>query len=747
MPEERFLEKDLDFTEFEPPSYEEWRDAAVKSLKGAPFEKKVISKTYEEIDLQPIYWQKDLEELTHVASLPGAVPYVRGSAAAGYLERPWQVCQELWAATPKAFNRAATHDLARGQEALGIVLDRRTRLCNDGHEALVETTGAEGLSLCCLDDLDVALAGVDLTKIPLQVMAGCDALPLVAHTAALCRRRGGATSSLKGCIGADPLGELALEGATPLTLERALDVMAALVVWTGKEAPNLRTVLVRGCPYHDSGGAATQELGFALATGVFYLRALVDRGTPIDDATRSLRFTFSLGSSFFMEIAKIRAARMLWTRIVEAFGGDVEVGKMNIHGRTSAWTKTVFDPYVNMLRNTTEAFSGVIGGVDSLHVRPFDEPIRPATEFSRRVSRNVQLLLQQESHLVQPIDPAGGSWYIETLTDQVAQKSWELFQEVEQRGGMAEALAAGYPQEQVAAVAQRKASSLATRRDVLIGTNLYANPSEEPLEVPAVDREEQREHWTSCAAKYRESAGPETVRTESLASLGSASLGAGAVEDALRAVQVGATMSDLQAALAGGEQGGSEGPYLKSLAPGRAALPFEQLRTSMDRYAAETGRRVTVFLANMGTISDHKPRADFTRRLFEVGGFQVLRNDGFNKVSKAVEAAVESRAEVVVICSTDKFYPDLVPALASKIKAASPEVKVFLAGKPAKEHAAAYLEAGLDDFIFIKTNVLELLNALVPAVGGKSDQPTKTEGQRRDSWADAYGSGVKKGGA
>ena len=724
------------FSEFAPHTRNEWRDVAVASLKGVPYEKALISRSYEDIEVRPIYWAEDLAALTHVASVPGFSPFVRGCGAGGYVTRPWDVCQELWASTPEAFSAVAAHDLARGQTALGVVLDGPTRRGRDPGRAEDHEVGTLGLSLCSLEDVQTTLAAVQLETTPFQVAAGATALPLVAALAAYARCAGVPARALQGCVGADPLGELAREGSIPLAIDQAYDVMASVVRWTRAEAPSLRTLLVQGCPYHDAGASAVQELGFAVATGVAVMRALIDRGLDVGEVAASVRFTFSIGGDFFMEVAKLRAARMLWSRVVDAFGGDAAAQEMSVHGRTSARTKTVLDPYVNMLRNTTEAFSAVVGGVDSLHVRPFDEPIRPPTEFSRRVSRNVQLLLRNESHLTVPIDPSGGSYYVEELTDRVAAGAWDVLRQVELRGGMLAALEAGFPQDEVAAVAARRAASLASRRDVLVGTNQYANPTEVPLDVPKTDRAAlARQRRDEVARFVAGRSGTDAARARALDTLRSGPDVAAAVE----AVLAGATLGELYAAIGGAVprererererlhagkdamnqegEGQGEGPKVRPLHTARTAEPFERLRARMERVASQRGKRARVFLANIGPLAQHKARGDFTRGFFEVGGFEVVGNDGFSSAEDAARAATESGAEVVVVCSTDAAYPAVVPDLARRIKAAGRGTWVVLAGKPAPEHEAAYREAGLDDFISIKSNVLDVLERLVPGDG------------------------------
>ena len=426
------------FSEFDAPSYEQWYEQAVASLKGAPFEKLVITKTYEDIDLKPMYWQDDLKKVLHTGSFPGQPSFARGSEAGGYVTRPWEICQEASGPSPKDVNDSAVYGLERGQNAVFIQPDRPSILGLDVQDAPSDEVGRCGVSICGLNDVKTALNGICPDAVGLYLFAGASSLPFVALLAEWLHEQGKSADLLRGCIGADPLGELALEGALPVSLDTAYDEMASVGLWAKENAPLLRTALVRGSPYHDAGCSATQELAFALATGVAYIRAMTERGLSPADACRSMRFSFSVGSHFFMEIAKLRAARILWSQITDAFGGDDQAQKMRIHARTSAYTKTVYDPNVNMIRNTSEAFSAVLGGADSITVGAFDEPIGPSDTFSRNVSRNLQLLLQEEARFTHPIDPAGGSWFIESLTESVAQKAWALFQETEEQGRHAE---------------------------------------------------------------------------------------------------------------------------------------------------------------------------------------------------------------------------------------------------------------------------------------------------------------------
>lgn len=708
------IQTDRLFEEFPYPSYEEWRDIVEAQLKGAPFEKKLVTPTYEDINIQPIYRQEDQADWPHLNSQPGFPPYVRGTQALGHALTPWFVSQELPYRTPAEFNRAIRNDLERGQTAINMVLDKATLFGQDPDEAQVGDVGQGGLSIATVDDLATALSRIDLEQVPIFVQASSAALPMTALLMALVRRQGKSTARVRGCIGMDSLQTLVREGTFPRSLSGAYDRMAHLMTWVIKHAPQVRTVMVHSQPYHDGGGSAVQELAFTLATAVEYVRELLARGLSINDVARRTCFSFSIGSNFFMEIAKLRAARLLWAKAVAAFDGSPEAQKMTLHVRTSAWNKTIYDPYVNMLRTTVEALAGSIGGCDSMHVGPFDEALGLPDEFSRRIARNTQLILMHECRVNKVVDPAGGSWYVESLTDALARKAWALFQEVERKGGMGRALQEGFPQAQVAQTAARRAANIAKRKDIFVGTNMFVNLADNPLEVSQIDYEALHKKRAGYVARYRTSLDntSNTLVLHKLADILEAE-GDQIIESAIEAALAGATLGEIARTLRTGDHVITT---VEPIRPQRGMEMFESLRVASGVHRAQTGSRPCVFLANMGPVAQHKARADFAADFFEVGGFEVIGNDGFRTVHKAATAALESDAPVVVICSTDETYPKLVPRLARTIKRKKPETMIFVAGRPG-EYAEQFQAAGVDDFIYLGVDVYDKLFNLQRKLG------------------------------
>ena len=475
---------------------------------------------------------------------------------------------------------------------------------------------------------------------------------------------------------ADPLGWLLGRGSLPMTMACCFDDLAEGIKEAGTAGLPVRTVGIGAQIWHESGANSVQELAFALATGAEYWRQLLDRGiAPTQVAVRT-QIEFAVGVDFFMEIAKLRAARVLWCRMTRAFGAGDETQKAFVVARTATWDKTRFDPHSNLLRITTEAFSAVVGGADAIDIRPFDEVSGDPTELGLRLSRNLHDLLAEEFDLEHQVDPAGGAWYVEVLTDQLARRAWALFQEIEREGGMAKAVLAGHPQGLVAKTAADKQALIDSRRRPILGTTVQPNLREVP--GPAAT--------TAAAAATKRKSVPKPIKTFS------ALIAAAAKRTTLPTLRIAWT------------QKRDSGPAAAALKPFRAAEGFEAVRQAGDDFLSRTGMRARVFLAKMGPAEQHKPRADFSSGFFAAGGFELDGRESFATAEAAADAAVASGAVAAVLCSTDETYPELAPVFARRIKAAKPALAVILAGPPG-EREADYRAAGFDDFIHIRSNV------------------------------------------
>lgn len=698
------------FDDFTPVTYEEWVVAAEKALKGAPFDSKMMTKTYEEITLKPIYRQEELGEGAFADSMPGSAPFVRSSKVDGYIKKPWLIAQECDQAKAEDVNVILKIELERGLQAIYLKLDTASFLGQDPDTAKTEDIFNKGVSLSSLKDLEKVFFDIDIKALPLRIHCGASSIPMLSLFYAFNEKQKKDSKKLTGCIAADPIGVLAKSGTLNDDLTSLYDQMASSIKWASEHAPEMRTVLVDVSCYHDAGANAIQELAFAIATAVEYAKQMAQRGIEFAVFAKHMQFAFSVGANMFMELAKIRALRLLWSQVCNAYDCLGEECAANIHVRTSFFTKTIYDPYVNLLRTTTESFAAAVGGVDSMHVGPLDEIIRRGDLFSRRISRNTQIMLQRECNLLQPIDPAGGSWYIETITEELAKRAWELFTKVENDGGIVSALEKELPQKEAEKTYASRVASISKRKNVIVGTNSYANLGEKLLEEEKLPSAKELDERKQEVATYKKAQDANKCK-ESLKALKDVKEKSSQeiLATAIKAVLAGATLGEVTSTLQNKAIGQLK---IRPLTLHRNAEVFENLRQTTEKYVAKTGNNVRIFSANMGPIPQHKGRADFSRGFFEVGAFEVIGNDGFQTVEEVAEAAVKAKPDVVVICSTDKTYPELVPPLAKMLKEKINGVKIFLAGQAPADMREIYIEAGVDDFVFKGADCYKILSDL-----------------------------------
>lgn len=708
------LDKKLNLREmFTPPTYEQWREVVEKDLKGVPFEKKLVTKTYEGINLQPAYRKEDIKNLPLVDDKPGFGSYVRSTKIGGYIEKAWDIAQEIPYGDAEEFNDALKYDLERGQTAINIVLDEATKLGLDADYAKPEQVGKGGLSFSAILSMKRAFKDIDLTKYPVYVNTGFASTPFMSLFAAYLKKENINIADINGSIDADPIGYLAENGELPVSLETAYDELKCVTEWASKNAPGIKTIHVNVSLYNNAGAGAVQELAYALSTAVEYISQLTERGLTAEEVASKIRFTFGIGPNYFMEIAKLRAARVLWAKILESYGVAQDKRKMFIHAKATQFNQTVYDPYVNMLRTTTEAFSAVVGGVDSMHTNPFDEIIGLPDNFSRRIARNTQIILKEESHLDQLIDPAGGSYYVEWLTNEVAKKAWDLFTEVEDNGGMIESLRADLPQSKIEEVNSARAKDIKKRKEVLVGTNMYANMTEKKIAPKVVDHENLHKKRTAYLQSYRTSGdnGKHESILEKLQTLVDKS-SADVITVGAEAYLEGATLGEISKAIFANP---GEKVTINKVKTNRLAEIFEELRDASLAYKEKTGSAPKIFLANMGPLKQHKARADFSRGFFEAGGFNVIYPKGFDTPEAAAKEFSASMAKVAVLCSTDDTYPELVEPFVKAAKTRG-DVTVILAGYP-RDKVEDYKAAGVDDFIYLGADVYAIISELLKNLG------------------------------
>jgi methylmalonyl-CoA mutase len=702
-----------DLKEFPAPPYDRWREAVERQLRGRSFDEAMMTETIERIRLQPLYRRQDTADLVHRDTRPGQPPFVRGYRAPESGSIPWLVAQAGDCRSIEQFNNALREDLRRGQTAIVLSLDAASRAGLDPDTAPKERVGHDGLSLATLADLRAALDGIDLSRYPILARTGGSAVPLVAMLIALAEERGTDIGDLAGCIGIDPLGELATDGKSSTSLKQAYDEMAALARGVPARGGALRTIPLSTAAVHNAGADTGQELALAIATAVEYLRALEARGLGVEATAGLVQFCFSVGTDFFFEIAKLRAARLAWSRVMAACGIGESAPPMHLHCRTSTRYSTALDPHSNLLRATTEALAAVVGGCDSLQVGCFDEVTGPPNEFSRRLARNTQLILKDESHLDRVIDPAGGSWYVEWLTDRLAREAWRLFSDVESRGGLHCALKAGFIQEQLQRAAQSRAGNMARRSKVLVGTNRYP-PSEEKSAAPQAADESFFERRIAQLAAYRDAVNRGEVDL-SLKRIRQAVIDdpAGVLTAAVTAFRKGATLGEVIAALRFRDRDEAQ---VAPLMTEREALPFEKIHRAVTAFRHQNTIDPFIFLVALGDRSQTRDQRNFVTELLGVGGFEISKTGYYESTRAAAVEIVASKASVVVMCTSGESEEDQLSALAGLLRKDLPATVIVAVGDPG-EQAGTLRAVGVDQFLFEGADQLEALWNLAAKMG------------------------------
>ena len=453
------MEKEKLFQEFPAVSTADWKEKITKDLKGADYERKLVWRTPEGFKLQPFYRAEDLEELQNLEVCPGDFPYLRGRKVKG---NQWLVRQDILVKDVEEANLKALDIRMKGVDSLGFILDDSAEFTES--------------------DIEKLLHNIRLDVMELNY-SSARPVEMVSIVESLAKKYNRDLDKIKGSVEFDPIGNFSLTGTYHTSKEGDFKLLEELIE-ASKLLPEFQVITVDGSIFQNSGSGIVSQLAFTLSKGAEYLTYLTDKGYDIDTVAPKLRFKFAVGSSYFMEIAKFRAARYLWANIVNAYGlNDADNAAMFIHCTNTQWNKTLYDPYVNMLRTTSETMSALTGGVDSMTVAPFDEVFETPTDFSERIARNQQLLLKGESYLDKVNDPAAGSYYIEQLTNQIIQESWKLFVEIDEMGGFSAAFEKGFIQEKTSSEAAQKSTDIASRKRILLGTNQFPNINEHIDEV------------------------------------------------------------------------------------------------------------------------------------------------------------------------------------------------------------------------------------------------------------------------
>ncbi len=658
------------FEEFPPIGRKEWEDQIRKDLKKEDLDF-LKWRPYEDIELEPFYVRSDIEPISYITeSLPGFSPFVRGF---DHTTNNWVINELVSAASVEEANRIARKSLEKGGES--ITFESRV---SPERKIL-------GVPLKNLDDMSRLLEGIEIEDHAINFQCGVGGVEIFSLFIASVKRRINDLSSLNGVLFFDPLSELALKGRIGKPFGRLVKQTVSLLDFISSNMPLYKGLSATSFEFHEAGSNAVQELAFTLAKAVDYLVILKEAGLSVENICKSLSFDFCVGSNYLIEIAKFRAFRILWANIVQQFGiKDLKEFPMVINARTSLWNKTIYDPYVNMLRTTVEGISAVLGGCDSLFVVPFDQLYEQPTDFSRRMARNVQLIIKEECFLEKIVDPACGAYHIEVLTDKLVDKAFSLFLEVEKKGGYLEALKSGFIQSSLAEVRSKKSKDIQRRKLVLIGTNQY--PNIEEVMLPNIKDNVSISDLS-----------PE-VSLEGKEPL--------CVDDFVVLFEKGgAGLADV---FSRGDEDG-ENIFVDKIEVERAASVYEKIRLDTERFVNEgKGKKPRVFLLKSGDLHMSNLRASFSLNFFGCAGFEIVESPVFDDPLKGVDAAVGASPNIVVLCSSDPEYIGIVETVYEPIKERIPSVLVVVAGYP-KDSVDKLVNMGVDDFIYAGCNAVEEL--------------------------------------
>ncbi|MEL7345727.1 MAG: methylmalonyl-CoA mutase, partial [Pseudomonadota bacterium] len=471
----------------------DWKKLAEKELKGRPLSD-LTWETLEGISVKPLYTQDDLSQLDHVGSTPGAAPFTRGVKATMYAGRPWTIRQYAGFSTAEESNAFYRKALEGGQQGVSVAFDLATHRGYDSdHPRVIGDVGKAGVAIDSVEDMKILFDGIPLDKISVSMTMNGAVIPILANFIVAGEEQGVDRAVLSGTIQNDILKEFMVRNTYIFPPEPSMRAIADIIEYTSAEMPKFNSISISGYHMQEAGANLVQELAFTLADGREYVRAAIARGMDVDAFAGRLSFFFAIGMNFFMEAAKLRAARLLWSRIMDEFGASERSKMLRTHCQTSGVSLQEQDPYNNVIRTAYEAMSAVLGGTQSLHTNALDEAMALPTEFSARIARNTQLILQEETGITNVVDPLAGSYYVESLTAELAEKAWALMQEVEEMGGMTKAVASGMPKLRIEETAARRQAMIDKGEEVIVGVNKYRKDNEDPVDILSIDNEAVRE--------------------------------------------------------------------------------------------------------------------------------------------------------------------------------------------------------------------------------------------------------------
>lgn len=670
---------------------------AAKQATASTPDMNPVWETAEHINVKPVYTADDLKEMEHLDYAAGIPPFLRGPYSMMYTFRPWTIRQYAGFSTAEESNAFYRRNLASGQKGLSVAFDLPThRGYNPDNERVVGDVGKAGVSICCMENMEQLFDGIPLNKMSVSMTMNGAVLPVLAFYINAALEQGAKLEEMAGTIQNDILKEFMVRNTYIYPPAFSMRIISDIFEYTSQKMPKFNSISISGYHMQEAGASADIELAYTLADGLEYVRAGVNAGIDIDAFAPRLSFFWGIGMNPFMEIAKMRAARMLWAKIIKSFNPkNPKSMALRTHSQTSGWSLTEQDPFNNVGRTVIEAMSAAMGHTQSLHTNALDEAIALPTDFSARIARNTQIYLQEETNICRVIDPWGGSYYVESLTQEIADKAWKLIQEIEELGGMAKAIETGIPKMRIEEAAARTQARIDSGRQIIVGTNAYRLEKEEPIDILEVDNTTVRKEQLEALERNRAARDEEAVKAALARITECARTGEGnLLECAVEAAGLRATLGEISDACE--EVAGRYKAIIRTISgvystESRDDENFAKACRLTEEFAQKEGRRPRVFIAKMGQ-DGHDRGAKVVATGYADCGFDVDMGMLFQTPAEVARQAVENDVHAVGVSSLAAGHKTLVPQLIEELaKLGREDIMVFAGGViPAQDYDFLY---------------------------------------------------------
>ncbi len=686
--------------EFTPPSYEAWLKAAQKSAPGGQIEA-LNWTTPDGIVVKPLYTAADVANLPHTHTLPGLEPFIRGPQATMYAVRPWTIRQYAGFSTAEESNAFYRRALAAGGQGVSVAFDLATHRGYDSdHPRVTGDVGKAGVAIDSVEDMKILFDGIPLDKVSVSMTMNGAVLPVLAGYVVAAEEQGVAQELLAGTIQNDILKEFMVRNTYIYPPEPSMRIIGDIIEYTARHMPKFNSISISGYHMQEAGANQALELAFTLADGKEYVKTAMAKGMDVDDFAGRLSFFWAIGMNFYLEIAKMRAARLLWCRIMKGFGARNPKSLMlRTHCQTSGWSLTEQDPYNNIVRTTIEAMAAVFGGTQSLHTNSFDEAIALPTEFSARIARNTQLIIQEETHITNVIDPWAGSYMMEKLTQDMADAAWAIIEEVDAMGGMTRAVDSGWAKLKIEAAAAEKQARIDSGKDVIVGVNKYRLKDEPPVEARDIDNMAVRDGQIARLQQIRATRDTVAVQAALDALTAAAESGQGNLLDlSIKAIRLRATVGEVSDALEkvfGRHRADTQKVTGVYAAAYDSAEGWAQLQQEIAAFGDEHGRRPRVMISKLGQ-DGHDRGAKVVATAFADLGFDVDMGPLFQTPEECARQAIENDVHAVGVSTLAAGHKTLVPAIIAELKKqGADDIIVFVGGVIPRQDYEFLYEAGV----------------------------------------------------